>query len=165
MEFWEITSKRAQQTLAVWSRHAAGMRIGTQGVTEMRQMIARFAPQVQARAAAHSAYWEAFYHGQAALRDLKQLALKLTRLLEGHLDADTPLMLSLQAVYRVAPRTEATILGRLRALLPIWEGLNAQRAAFSPPEPPIHLIRQGRGLDLAAVHGLLSAYAGQVETI
>ena len=165
MEFWEITSKRAQQTLAVWSRHAPGMRIGKQGPVELRQMIAGFRPQVQARAAANSAYWEAFYQGQAALRELKQLALKLTRLLQGHLDEGAPLMPSLHAACRVAPRTEATILQRLRALLPVWAGLNATRAAFSPPEPPVPVIRQGRGLDVAAVHGLLAAYARQAEVI
>lgn len=158
MEFWEITSQRAQQTLAVWCRHAPGLCIGTQGVTELRGMIAEMGPRVQARVAAEADYWEAFYHGQAALRDLKTLGKRVALLLEGHLDEDTPLMRALHLVYQTAPRTEATILRRVRELLPLWERVNAALG-------PITLMLRGRVLDVAAVRELLEDYMLTVQTI
>ncbi|WP_322280923.1 hypothetical protein [Prosthecobacter sp.] len=130
----------------------------TQGMTELRQMILGFEPRVQARVAAQADYWEVFYHGQAALRDLKQLGKRVALILHGHLDDDTPLMRSLHGVYETAPRTEATILRRVRELLPLWERVNAALG-------PVTLMLRGRVLDVAAVRELLEAHARAVQTI
>jgi hypothetical protein len=158
MEFWEITSKRAQQTLTVWSHHAPTMHIGAQGVAVLRELILGFEPLVQARAAARADYWEAFYQGQAALRELKDLGIRLALILHGHLDDDTPQMQALQAAYKTAPCTEATILRRMRELLPLWERVNAAQT-------PITCLLHGRVLDVTAVRGLLEAYERTVATI
>jgi len=165
MEFWEISSMRAQETLTVWSRHAPGMRIGTQGLGALRQMLDDLDARAQERAAALADYEAAFYRGQAALRDLRKVALRLTRLLEGHLDEGTRLWAALEAAYGAVPRTEATILLRLRALLPVWAGLDAERAACFPPQTPVSLILGGRGLNVAALRALLAAYEDEKRAI
>ena len=113
--------------------------------------------QAQARAAARTEHETAFRAQQAALRDFKTLAKNLAKLLRGHLDDGTPLMQALRMACRTIPRTEATILHRVRMLLPLWERVNAE-------VQPVKATLQGRSLDPEAVRGLLAAHARAVQT-
>lgn len=157
MEFWQVTFQRAQQTLKVWQRLLPVLHIGTLRLQDLRQMMRELVKLAQARAAARAEHETAFRAQQAALRDLKTLAKNLAKLLRGHLDDGTPLMQALRVACRTIPRTEATILHRVRMLLPLWERVNVE----------VQLVKatlQGRSLDPEAVRGLLAAYARAVQT-
>ncbi|MBL9130998.1 MAG: hypothetical protein JNG86_07355, partial [Verrucomicrobiaceae bacterium] len=165
MEFWQITSKRAQQTLAVWNRLMPAFCLKSLGTPDLWRMMGELESCVQARTEALSDYKRAFRAGQEALRDLKKIGKAVAKVLKGHLDDDMPLKQALRTVCRTIPRTEATILRRMRELLPLWERFDTNRAACLPPQPPLILWQKERVLDVEAARGLLSAYEGLVQTI
>ncbi len=158
MEPWEYTKKRAHETLAVWEGRAPGLKIGAQGVPEMAALIGRFEPLAQQRVEAQDDYDAAYRAGQDALLCMRVLGTKVPALIEGHLDEDEAIVRDLKAVYATSPRTEATILKRLRELLPIWVRADAAMAALSPAQPGITRSVAGKVYGVAEAEALLDGF-------
>jgi|GEM_PF-2387506 len=162
MEFWEVTKQRAQQTLPVWSRHTLALRIGGQGIAELGALIAGFEPLVQQRALAQDAFDAAFRAGQDARRRMQVLGTKVPALIVAQLDENAALMQEVDALYATTPRTESSILKRLRELLPVWQRANAALAALNTAQPPITRRVDGVPYTAALAQMLLDGYPAAV---
>ncbi len=165
MEYWEITKRRAQETLPVWTQLVPTLTIGSQGAAQLTALINGFEPLVQARTQAQDTFDAAYRSGQDALVHMKILGTKIPAIIEGHLDENTALMRDLDDVYATNPRTESTILKRLRDLLPVWARANAALAALSPPQPPITRPLGGVIYTTALATALLDGYTAVVKTM
>lgn len=102
---------------------------------------------------------------QGALLKLKVLATKVPVFLEIQLADDPKILKDVDDLFRVNPRTEATILKRAGMLLPVWERANAALAALSPPQPEIALNIQGVAHTAAMLAALLTTYAGLAKAM
>jgi hypothetical protein len=165
MEYWEITKQRAQQTLPVWAQYTPALKVGTQGTAELSTLIAGFEPLVQLRIAAQDEADAAYRAGQDALLRMKALGTKIPALIEGHLDENAALMRDVDDLYATNPRTESSILKRLRELLPVWARANAALAALSPAQPAITRVVGGVAYSVALAQALLDGYTAIVNTI
>lgn len=165
MEYWEVTKTRAQQTLAVWTAHLPALNIGGKTASDHEALIDGFEPLVQARTLAQDNYDTAFRTGQDALARMKVLGTKVPMLIEGQLDENESIMKDVDDVYAVSPRAEASILKRLRMLLPVWERANAALAAMTPAQPPISRTVGGVNYTAAAAKTLLDGYTDVVKDV
>lgn len=165
MEPWEDSLNRALKTLAVWKAHAPAQQIGNTGVVEFSALIDAFEPLAQARTAEQ-------YERDAAERDvegvlfrMKVLGTKVPKIIEGHLDENPRLMKDVNALYRVNPRSEPTILKRARELVPVWELANTEMAALTPPQDPITRSIGGVAHTLAMLQALVDGYADLIKSL
>ncbi len=165
MEYWEITKQRAQQTLPVWTQHTPTLTVNGQGTTILTTLIAGFEPLVQLRTAAQDEFDSAFRAGQDALLRMKVLGTRVPAIIEGHLDENANIIKDVDDLYSTNPRSESTILKRLRQLLPVWERANAAMAAMTPAQPPISRSVGGVVYTVALARTLLDSYTGVVNTI
>ena len=165
MEYWEITKARSQETLPVWIQHLPALKIGVQGTAELTTLIDGFEPLVQARTAAQDVYDACFRAIQNALLRMKSLGTKVPALIEGQLDENAGIMKDVDDLYATNPRTEGTILKRLRELLPVWERANAALAALTPAQPPITRAIGGTVYTAAAAKALLDGYTNLVKDL
>ena len=165
MEYWEITKQRAQQTLPVWTQYTPTLKVGGQGTAELTALIAGFEPLVQQRTAAQDDFDAAYRAGQDALLRMKVLGTKVPVLIEGHLDENAGIIKDVDDLYSTNPRTESSILKRLRELLPVWTRANAALAAMAPAQPPIARSVGGVVYTVALAQTLLDSYTAVVNTI
>lgn len=165
MEYWEITKQRAQETLPVWTQYLPELKIGTLGTADLEGLIDGFEPLVQERTAAQDVFDAAYRAGQDALLRMKVLGTKIPAIIEGHLDENTALMKDLDDVYATSPRTEGTILKRLRDLLPVWARANAAMAALNPSQPPITRTVGGVTYTVVLAKALLDGYTDLIKTL
>jgi hypothetical protein len=70
----------------------------------------------------------------------------------------------LSEIYRITPRTEATILKRARELYPVWERANQLLAGMTLPQPPLTRVVQGVSYTAAMLKALLDDYSGLIAT-
>lgn len=164
MEYWEITKQRAQQTLPVWTQYTPALKVSGQGTTELATLIAAYEPLVQQRTTAQDDFDAAYRAGQDALLRMKVLGIKVPALIEGHLDENEGIMRDVDDLYATNPRTESTILKRLRELLPVWERANAALAALTPAQPPITRVVGGVAYTAVTAKALLDGYTTVVNT-
>lgn len=164
MEYWEETKNRAQLTRAAWEQHAPALKIGTQGFAELEGLIGLFEPAAQARTAAQDDLDTAYRAVQGALLKMKVLGTKVPKVIEGQLDENEGLMRDLSEVYKINPRTEATILKRARELYPVWVRANTALAALTPAQPPITRVIQGVAYTAAMLKSLLDGYTALIAT-
>lgn len=165
MEYWEVTKARAQETLPVWTQYLPDLKVGGQGTTELGNLIDDFEPLAQARTAAQDEFDAAFRAGQDALLRMKVLGTKVPVIIEGHLEENAGIMKDVDDLYATNPRSESTILKRLRELLPVWERANAALAAMSPAQPPITRVVGGTAYTVVLARALLDGYTTVVNTI
>lgn len=165
MEYWEITKQRAQQTLPVWTLYIPTFKVGGLGTTDLTGYINGFEGLVQARTQAQDDFDAAFRDGQNALLRMKVLGTKVPAIIEAHLDENAAVMKNVDDLYLVQPRTEGSILKRLRMLLPVWTQANAALAAMTPPEPPITRTVGGVAYTVATALTLLESYTVLVDAV
>lgn len=165
MEYWEITKNRAQETLPVWTQYLPAFKVGGLGTTELTAFIDGFEPLVQARTTAQDDFDMAFRAAQDALLRMKALGTKIPALIEAHLDDNAGIMKDVDDVYAVPPRTEASILKRLRMLLPVWTRADAALAAMTPAQPPITRTVGGVAYTAASAKTLLDGYTDVIKTV
>ena len=93
---------------------------------------------------------------------MKKLGTGVPQLIEAQLEENAQIMKDVDDLYRTTPRSEASILKRLRELLPVWVRANAALAAHDPGggadhhqggRPPSY-HRPGRGA-ARRLHGLV----------
>ena len=164
MEYWEDTKNRAQLTRAAWEQYVPALKIGTQGFAELEGLIGQFEPAAQARTAAQDDLDTAYRAVQGALLKMKVLGTKVPKVIEGQLDENEGLMRDLNEVYKINPRTEATILKRARELYPVWVRANTALAALTPAQPPITRVIQGVAFTAAMLKSLLDGYTALIAT-
>ena len=137
MEFWEITKERTLITLTTWQHHLPALKIGTQDSEALAALFMGFEPLASACVRAQYAFDGAYREVQSALATMRVLGTKVPQLIEGQLDENRLMMIAVKALYKTSPRTEDSILKRLRELLPVWRRANTALAALTPPQPAI----------------------------
>ena len=158
MEFWEITKDRSQKTLVVWQQHVPTLHIGNLASSALDTLIDGFEPVVAARIDAQDAYDSAYRAVQNSLAIMRVLGTRVPQIIEGHLDENKSIISDVKDLYANSPRTEATILKRLRELLPVWVRADAALAALTPSQPPIVRIVGGVAFTAAAAKLLYDGY-------
>lgn len=165
MQPWEDTKKRAQESLAVWSQRAPGLKVGAQGPEVLAGYIAEFEPLAQEIVTVQDGYDATTRAAEASLDKLKVLGVKVPQLIEGHLDDNEGLQAELRKIFRTAPRTEATILVRARELYPIWLLADEAMAALVPPQPPITRRIQKVEYTAAMLKALIDGYSDLIKAM
>ncbi len=163
MEPWEIIKDRAQKSLAVWNLHVPGVTVGGVDAAGFTALVAQFEPAAQARTTAQDESDEASRNTKTALLKMKILGTKIPQIIDGQVPTDAAIIDDLGDVFRIAPRFEAGILGRARAVYPIWVRANAALAALTPPAAPITRIIQGVPHTAAMMKALLDGYTDVVQ--
>ena len=163
MEFWEVTKNRAQETLPVWASYAPDLTVGGKTPADLEALIDGFEPLVQARTLAQDGVDAAYYAIQDALQRMRVLGTRVPQIIEGQLDENALLMKDVDDLFRTSPRTEGTILKRLRDLLPVWERANTALAAMTPPQPPVTRTVGGVAYTVASATTLLDGYTALVK--
>lgn len=164
MEFWEVTKNRAQETLPVWTQYAPTLTVGGKTPADLEALIDGFEPLVQARTLAQDSVDAAYFAIQDALQRMRVLGTRVPQIIEGQLDENALLMKDVDELFRTSPRTESTILKRLRMLLPVWQRANAALAAMTPAQPPITRTVGGIVYTAAAATALLDGYTELIKT-
>lgn len=165
MEYWEITKQRAQETLPVWTQYLPTFKVGGQSPTELTTLIEGYEPLVQTRTTAQDDFDAAFRAAQDALLRMKVLGTKVPAIIEAQLDENEGLMKDVGDLYAVQPRTEASILKRLRMLLPVWTRANAALAAMTPAEAPVTRTVGGVAYTAASAKTLLDSYTNLINAV
>jgi hypothetical protein len=70
---------------------------------------------------------------RTSLLKMKILGSKVAQIIDTQLSGNVAIRKDLDDVFRIAPRTESGILGRIRALIPVWERANTALAALVRP--------------------------------
>jgi hypothetical protein len=164
MEYWETTKERAQATLPVWQQHLPAYKVAGKTATDLDGLINQFEPLAQARTAAQDTFDEAIRAVRTALLKMKLLGTKVPQIIDAQLSENEAIQKDLADAFRSAPRTESGILGRLRALIPVWQRANAALAAMTPPGDPITRAVQGVPQTVAMAKALLDGYTALVKT-
>ena len=164
MEFWEITKDRSQKTLVVWEQHVPSLHIGTATSTTLDAFITGFDPLVAARIDAQDTFDGAFRAVQNSLATMRVLGTKVPQIIEGQLDENKSIISDVKDLYANSPRTESTILKRLRELLPVWVRANTALAALTPSQPPIVRVVGGVAFTAATAKTLYDGYTDLVGT-
>lgn len=164
MEFWEITKDRAITTHVVWQQHVPTLSIGVQTPANLDTLIDGFDPLVAARINAQDTYDAAFRAVQDALAVMRVLGTKVPQIIEGQLDGNTAIMRDVKDLFANSPRTEASILKRLRELLPVWARANTALAALTPAQPPIVRVVGGVAYTAASAKALYDSYTDLIGT-
>lgn len=165
MEYWEITKQRAQETLPVWTQYLPTLKVAGQTPAELTALIDGFEPLVQARTDAQDTHDAAFRAVQDALLRMKVLGTRVPAIIEAHLDENASIMKEVDDLYATAPRTEGSILKRLRDLLPVWVRANAVLAAQSPAQEAIVRTVGGVTYTAASARTLLDGYTDLVKAM
>lgn len=137
MEFWEVTKSRAQETLPVWTQYVPTLVVTGKTKDDLEALIDGFEPLVQARSVAQDIYDESYRACQDALLRMKVLGTKVPAIIDSQCGENAVIFKHLADLYRNAPRTEGSILKRLRDMLYVWEKANTVLAAETPPQPAI----------------------------
>lgn len=164
MEFWEVTKNRAQETLPVWTNYAPDLVVAGKTPADLEALIDGFEPLVQARTLAQDGVDAAYYATQDALQRMRVLGTRVPQIIEGQLDENALLMKDVDDLFRTSPRTESSILKRLRMLLPVWERANTALAALTPAQPAITRAVGGVVYTVAAATTLLDSYTALIKT-
>lgn len=165
MEYWEITKSRAQETLPVWTQYLPTFKVSGKGTADLSAYIDGFEPLVQARTDAQDNFDACFRAAQDALLRMKVLGTRVPAMIEAQLDEDEGLMDDVDDLYATAPRTESSILKRLRMLLPVWVRANAALAAKTPAEPPVIRAVGGVSYTAATAKTLLESYTAVINDL
>ena len=137
MEYWEVTKARAQETLPVWQQHLPTQNIGGKSHTDLAAYIGQFEPAATARTVAQDAFDGAARIAASGLAVMKKLCVFIPQLIEAQLEEDELLIQDVDDLYGTPLKSEATILTRMRDLLPVWVRANAALAAKTPAQAPI----------------------------
>ena len=164
MEFWEITKDRAQKTHVVWTQHVSTLSIGISTSAALDTLIDGFDPLVAARINAQDTYDAAFRAVQNALATMRVLGTKVPQIIEGQLDENKSITSDVKDLYANSPRTESSILKRLRELLPVWVRANTALAALTPSQPPIVRVVGGIAYTAASAKALYDSYTDIIGT-
>src|SRR5678816_1735993 len=164
MEYWEHTKARAQATLPVWQQYIPTFKVNGQTATNLDTMINQFEPKAQERTTAQDDMDAATRAARTSLLKMKILGSKVAQIIDAQLSENEAIRKDLDDVFRIAPRTESGILGRIRALIPVWERANTALAALVPPGDAITKPIQGVPQTVVMAKALLDGYTALIKT-
>lgn len=165
MQYWEVTKNRALETLPVWTHHLPTLNIGGKTPASLEALIDAFEPAAQAQSAQQDVYDGAYRATLDALARMKKLGTSVPQLIESQLKGNTTIMTDVADLYRTTPKSEATILKRLRDLLTVWESANAALAAMTPAQAPITFQVGATVYTAALAETLLNNYTTLSKTM
>lgn len=165
MQYWEVTKNRAQETLPIWAQYLPTQNIGGQTCANLETCIADFEPKAQAQTLQQDVYDAAYRDTLDALTRMKKLGTGVPQLIEAQLEQDARIMKDVDDLYRTAPKSEASILKRLRELLPVWVQSNAALAAMTPAQTPITKMVGTTLYTVALAQTLLDSYTALIGTM
>lgn len=164
MEYWEITKDRAQISHSVWSQYSPTAKIGNLALADFGGYIAEFEPAAQARSVAQDEFDAADRAVNTALLKMKILGLRVAQIIDGNLSENESIQEDLGDVFAITPRTEGTILGRARALHPVWLRANTALAALVPPGDPITRPLAGTPHTAVMLKTLMDGFTALTQT-
>ena len=150
---------RAQQTNGVWEHFAPTLAFGTLALAGHQADAAAMPGADQTVVDAEAVIDEKRDLRNAKLAMVEEIAIRLPRSAAGSLAPDDSLQDdSLQddivKIQGIVMSDERTKMDRGQATLTLWTGANARRAAATPAQPPMKLVKAGGGewvvADLAA---------------
>lgn len=165
MQFWEVTKNRALETLPVWTQHLPTQNIGGKTPDDLEALIDAFEPAAQAQTLQQDVFDDAYRATLDGLARKKKLGVGVPQLIEAQLRDNVKIMKDVDDLYRTTPRSEASILKRLRELLPVWVRANAALAAMTPAEAPITFKVGTTIYTVALAETLLDGYTALVKTM
>lgn len=129
--YWQITKLRAEQTLAVWALQDAFV-VGLKSFDQLTDLVDGYIPLVNALATADTSFSTALTAKQERLELLRLIVVKGAGKMSADLEDDDELDVALgQKVFSLdANGSEADLIKRCRAFLPIWTLYNAR---LTPP--------------------------------
>ncbi len=165
MEYWEVTKNRAQETLPVWQLHMPTQNIGGITPADLLALIGQFEPAATARTLAQDASDDASRTAVDGLARMKKLGIGVPKLIEIQLQGDALLMKNVDDLYRTSPRAEASILKRMRDVLPLWVKANTALAAMTPAQAPITMTVGTTVYTVALAQTLFDGHNGRMNTV
>jgi hypothetical protein len=136
-EYWQDIQERAQATIAVWQEHFAGLTLGATTLAAFGTLTEALPGQAQVRDNRVQALDEARQARDLSAQALRNVAMRVPKIIEGRLDPESGIIDDLDKVYAIQPRSFDKIEARGRKLLPVWTAANAWLAAQAPPQAPI----------------------------
>jgi hypothetical protein len=143
MQYHQAVQKRTKKTVAVIRTFCPALRVSLIPAAGLAGRAAALDGLVQARDDCAAAARKAAKAEAAAYAQLRELTLRVPKLIEGSFAGTHPLRALLRAVYAIVPETPAKILQRADALLPVWRKADAALAAREPAEGPVRCDGKG----------------------
>jgi hypothetical protein len=141
MEYWQTILERATATLPVFAAHFSTLKLGTVGLAEYSALTAALPGLALARDSRVQAVDNARQASDFSWQELRLIALKVPKIIEGMVDEDSGLLDDLGKVYAITPWSADKTMVRCGLLGPVWEAVNAWQVAQVPARPAI--VRKG----------------------
>ncbi len=136
-QYWEITYERAIATQAVWAMKPA-FELNNLNKTQHSALTDSLPALAQTRDNKENDLTEALAAKHTVFHKLGNLAVRVPGLIDAILADEDELKEQLDAIYAIdADLSEAHILRRCRAIMPLWTDVNAARAAATPAKPAL----------------------------
>lgn len=130
--FWQITKLRAEQTSSVWNLDAA-FKAGQKTRADLTALLTGYTALIDAVNTAESADSQATTAKNQILEELEVFAIKGAGKMSADLEDDDGLDVALrQKVFSINPQSEADLILRAEALVPIWTEYDAQLGSSGP---------------------------------
>ena len=130
--FWQITKLRAEQTSSVWNLDAA-FKAGQKTRADLTALLTGYTALIDAVNTAESADSQATTAKNQILEELEVFAIKGAGKMSADLEDDDALDVALrQKVFSINPQSEADLILRAEALVPIWTEYDAQLGSSGP---------------------------------
>jgi hypothetical protein len=154
--YWQITKLRAEQTMAVWALNEEFV-VGAKSFDNLSDLLDACVPLIDALATAETNFSTALTARQERLALLQMIVVKGAGKMSADLEDDDELDVALgQKVFSIdANGSEADLIKRCRAFLPIWTLYNAR------PEPVADFTVRGK--TIADFTAALTAYETDVD--
>ncbi len=136
-EYWQDIQERAQATIAVWQVHFAGLTLGATDLAAFETLTEALPGQAQTRDDRQQDLDGARQARDFAAQALRNVAMRVPKIIEGRLDPESGVIDDLDKVYAIQPRSFDKIEARGRRLLPVWNSANTWLAAQVPPQEQV----------------------------
>ncbi len=138
-EYWEDIYHRGQQSIGVWSAFAPAFTVGEVTLAGHTTDTAALQTKANERDVQQDVVDVARDARDLNLRFMEDLCIRFPRKLEGDLPPTDPLHAEITDLRNINPDSPDTIAARVRRTLSLWNRVNAQRAAATPPLPAFNV--------------------------
>ena len=160
-EYWEDIYHRGQQSIGVWSAFAPALTVGEVTLASHTADTAALQTKANERDVQQDLVDIARDARDANLRFMEDLSIRFPRKLEGDLAPTDPLHAEIADLRNINPDSPDTIAARVRRTISLWNRVNAQRAAATPPLPAFNI----GGTLVAALDTALTTQHTLLQTI
>ena len=133
-EFWQLVQHRGQQTIGVWSTHAATLTVGDDTLATHTSVIDSLPDLAQARANQEDAVDTAINARDAARALIRDLYVRVPRKIEGDIPGKDPFHKDIAEIRTIDPESMDAEVVRGQRVVALWKKYNARRAAATPPK-------------------------------